>query len=67
MDEPLRETERAVRAGGWSARQASMEAVGTPDLIRDMRRGRVPPVERVRALCQPGYCTKPEDYDFGVL
>ena len=29
-----------------------MEAVGTPELIRDMRRGRVPSVERVRALCE---------------
>ena len=28
-----------------------MRAVGTPELIRDMRRGRVPSVERFRALC----------------
>lgn len=52
MDELLREIERAVRARGWSARQASMEAVGTPELIRDMRRGRVPSVERFKALCE---------------
>ena len=52
MDELLREIERAVRIRGWSARRASMEAVGTPELIRDMRRGRVPSVERVRALCE---------------
>ena len=52
MDDLLREIERAARARGWSARRASMEAVGTPELIRDMRRGRVPSVERIRALCE---------------
>ena len=52
MQDLLDEIERAVRARGWSARQASMRAVGTPELIRDMRRGRVPSVERVRALCE---------------
>ena len=52
MENLLREIERAVRARGWSARQASMEAVETPELIRDMRRGRAPSVERVRALCE---------------
>ena len=29
-----------------------MKAVGSPELIRSMRRGRVPSVERVEALCQ---------------
>ena len=29
-----------------------MRAVGTPELIRDMRRGRVPSVERFRSLCE---------------
>ena len=52
MEELLREVERAVKARGWSARQASMKEVGTPELIRSMRRGRVPSVERVQALCQ---------------
>ena len=51
MRDLLHEIERAVRARGWSARQASIRAVGTPELIRDMRRGRVPSVERFRALC----------------
>ena len=46
------EIERAVKARGWSARQASLHAVGTPELIHDMRRGRVPSVERFRTLCQ---------------
>ena len=35
----------------WSARQASIEAVGTPNLIMNMRRGRVPSIHRLRALC----------------
>ena len=52
MRELLAEVERALRSRGWSARQASLEAVGTPELIRDMRRGRVPSVERFRALCE---------------
>ena len=52
MRKLLTEIERALRVRGWSARQASMEAVGTPELIRDMRRGRVPSVERFRALCE---------------
>lgn len=51
MQDLLHEIERAVKARGWSARQASIEAVGAPELIRDMRRGRVPSVERFRALC----------------
>ena len=52
MRDLLSEIERAVKARGWSARQASMQAVGTPELIHDMRRGRVPSVERFRTLCQ---------------
>ena len=52
MEDLLEEVLRAVRRRGWSARQASMMAVGTPELIRDMRRGRVPSVERFRALCK---------------
>ena len=52
MEELLRQIERTVRARGWSARQASMKAVGNPELIRSMRRGRVPSVERVEALCK---------------
>ena len=52
MEDLLEEIERAVRTRGWSARQASLRAVGSPELIRDMRRGRVPSVERFRALCE---------------
>ena len=52
MRELLTTIEQAVRERGWSARQASMEAVGTPELISNMRRGRVPSVDRFRALCR---------------
>ena len=52
MRDLLSTIEQAVRARGWSARQASVEAVGSPELISNMRRGRVPSVERFRALCK---------------
>ena len=52
MQDLLDEIEQALEARGWSARQASMKAVGTPELIRDMRRGRSPSVQRFRALCK---------------
>ena len=42
---------RALDAQGLSARRASILATGTPELIRNMRRGRIPSVERFRALC----------------
>ena len=42
----------ALLSEGWSARQASIEAVGTPILIMNMRRGRVPSIERFRSLCE---------------
>ena len=48
----FREIESALRARGMSARQASLDAVGNPELVRRMRRGQVPTVERLRALCE---------------
>ena len=48
------EIERAVKARGWSARQASLHAVGTPELIHDMRRGRVPSVGGPAGASPPG-------------
>ena len=51
MHDLLTEIERAIKSRGWSARQASMEAVGNPDMIRGMRRGRSPTADRLRALC----------------
>ena len=52
MREILDIIEQALQERGMSARRASLEAGGTPETIRDMRRGRVPSVERVRALCR---------------
>ena len=51
MRDLLRTIEQALQARGWSARQASLQAVGTSDLITNMRRGRVPSVARLQALC----------------
>ena len=42
----------ALRARGWSARQASVEATGNAEFIRTLRRGSAPPVDRFRALCE---------------
>ena len=42
---------RALRARGCSARQASIEA-GSSELIRNLRRGRMPSVERLQVLCE---------------
>ena len=47
----LKIIERALDKQGITARRASMLATGTPELIRNMRRGRVPSVERFCALC----------------
>ena len=52
MDGLMATINRALRARGWSARQASLEAVGSHELIRDMRRGRLPSIERMEALCE---------------
>ena len=42
---------RALRAQRYSAREASLEA-GSPELVRNIRRGRLPSVERLRSLCE---------------
>ena len=42
----------ALRERGWSARQASLEAVGNTEFIRTLRRGSAPAVDRFRALCE---------------
>ena len=42
---------RALREGRYSAHQASL-AAGSPDLVRNIRRGRMPSVEKLRALCE---------------
>lgn len=52
MDDLLETIERALKAQGVSARQVSLEAAGTPGVVRMMRQGHAPSVERVRALCR---------------
>ena len=52
MEELVAEINRALRQRGLSAREASMRAVGSPELVRDMRRGYVTSVERFHALCE---------------
>ena len=47
----LRVIDKALEDQGISAREASIRATGTAELIRNMRRGRVPSVERFQALC----------------
>ena len=42
---------RALRERRYSASRASIEA-GSPDLIRNIRRGRMPSLERLKALCE---------------
>ena len=42
---------RALRDRRYSASRASTEA-GSPDLVRNIRRGRMPSLERLNALCE---------------
>ena len=51
MDDLTTTINRALRARGCSAHQASLEA-GSPELIRNIRRGRMPSVERLQVLCE---------------
>lgn len=52
VDDILREIDAALERRGISARAASIRAQGAPEMIRDMRRGHVPSVERLRSLCE---------------
>ena len=51
MRELLELIDEVLAERRWSARQASIEAIGTPNLIMNMRRGRVPSIHRLRSLC----------------
>ena len=51
VEDILREIDAALERRGISARAASIRAQGAPEMIRDMRRGHVPSVERLRSLC----------------
>ena len=52
VEDILREIDAALERQGISARAASIRAQGAPEMIRDMRRGHVPSVERLRSLCE---------------
>ena len=52
MEDLLDLVNAALRERRWSARRASIEAVGNDQLIRNMRRGQVPSVEKFRRLCE---------------
>ena len=48
----LQTIEQALRRGGWSARRISLDAVGSEEYIRSLRRGRVHGIEKFRTLCE---------------
>ena len=48
----LRVIERALRAQGISARQASIEALGNDALVKRMRAGQNPTIDSVASLCE---------------
>ena len=52
VEDILREIDAALERLGVSARAASIRAQGAPEMIRDMRRGHVPSVQRLRSLCE---------------
>lgn len=52
VDDILREIDLALARLGMSARAASIRAGSSPETIRDMRRGHIPSVSRLRALCE---------------
>ena len=52
VEDILREIDAALERLGISARAASIRAQGAPETIRDMRRGHVPSVERLRSICE---------------
>ena len=51
MKDLLALIDEALAERGWSARQASIVAIGSPNLVSNLRRGQVPSVPRLRALC----------------
>ena len=51
MREILELIDEVLTERRWSARQVSIEAIGTPNIISNMRRGQEPSIGRMRALC----------------
>lgn len=52
MDDLINEVNRALRARGWSAQYASRRLGGSPEFIRNLRRGYVTSIEKFRNLCE---------------
>ena len=52
MEDLIAEVNRALRARGWSAQYASRQIGGSPEFIRNLRRGHVGSVAKFRALCE---------------
>ena len=52
MDDLIAEVNRALRARGWSAQYASRQLGGSPEFIRNLRRGYVSSLEKFRNLCE---------------
>ena len=51
MDDFIAEVNRALRERGWSAQYASRQLGGSPEFIRNLRRGYVTSIEKFRNLC----------------
>ncbi len=52
MEDLIAEVNRALRARGWSAQHASRQIGGSPEFIRNLRRGYVTSIEKFRNLCE---------------
>ncbi len=52
MDDLIEEVNRALRARGWSGRHASRQIGGSPEFVRNLRRGHVGTIEKFRSLCE---------------
>ena len=52
VEDILREIDVALERLGISARAASIRANSSPEMIRDMRRGHIPSVNKLRSLCE---------------
>ena len=52
MEDLIEEVNRALRARGWSAQHASRRIGGSPEFIRNLRRGYVSSLAKFRTLCE---------------
>ena len=52
MEDLIEEVNRALRTRGWSAQHASRQIGGSPEFIRNLRRGYVTSLEKFRTLCE---------------